>query len=212
MCNVIGQIIKNQKSGWLKKITWVPEKTLSHDGETYIKCLQVNLKNETIEFEACFRGAITSGWVKSLPDMGHWFEEVVAGAFLDAAGGDIADIRVGLRWGWLNAQPNDKFFRNDLDVVVLWKGHYIGVSCKIGVQEDALEKERADILAITRTGLGRFALPVIVRGGIKSKFAGTEAKKTLRTEPMELGMSLLGEKRELNILMVKLLLERRSID
>lgn len=210
MCNVIGQIIKSEKSGWLKKIKWEAEKTLQHDGKNYIKCLQVDRQNEAIEFDACFQGHIASGWVKSLPDMGHWFEEVVAGAFLNAGGRDIEDIRVGLRWGWLHAQQNSRHFRNDLDIVVLWKGHYIGVSCKIGVQEDALEKERTDVIAVTRTGLGRFALPVIVRGGIKPKEASRVAEATLRTEPMELGMSLLSERTAMNVLMVSLLVARRT--
>lgn len=217
ICKVIALIMKNTSMGvppkesWPKPLVWAPGVKIVHDRGNYIKCMQIDEKNEQVEFEASFNGQKEQGWIKSLPHTGHWFEEVVAGAFLAAGGSEIEDVRVGLRWDWLHKNPDGVQFRNDLDVVVLWKGHYIGISCKTGSDDATLEMERPAVIAVTRTGLGRFALPVIARGGIKPKGAQRKAEATLRTEPMELGMSLLSERNILSLLINKFFIERRTV-
>ena len=217
ICKVIALIMRNTSMGvppkesWPKPLVWAPGVKIVHDHGNYIKCIQIYEKNEQVEFEASFNGQKEQGWIKSLPHTGHWFEEAVAGAFLDAGGSEIEDMRVGLRWDWLHKNPDGVHFRNDLDVVVLWKGHYIGISCKTGSDDATLEMERPAVIAVTRTGLGRFALPAIVRSGVKPKLAVKKAETSLKTEPMEVGMSLLSEKSNLNLLINKHFIERRTV-
>jgi len=218
MSKVIAKIVANTSKGWTDSSQWPIDKDnpwragvrICHNERNYIKCLKVDSRGEKIEFEASCDGKIETGWIKSRPGEGHWFEEVAAGAFLDAGGAEIQDIRVGLRWDWLHKEPNKRAFRNDLDVSVLWKGQYIGVSCKTGKVN--LDEEGPAIVAVTRTGLGRFGISVIIRKGIKPRDSYRYAQETSRIEPMELGMSLLGDRGAINRLMVMLLSMRRKTE
>lgn len=133
--------------------------------------------------------------MRSKPDKGHWLEEVVAGTLLKYFSRDITDMRVGLRWDWLGKKTADGVFRTDMDIIVSWKGTYLGIEVKSGIKNDPnnLEKIRGSIMAETREGLGRFAVPVLIRGNFSAD--PTEAlqysEKSIAWEPLEIGLNCL---------------------
>ena len=105
---------------------------------------------------------------------------------------------------------NPDIFRTDIDIALLWKKHYVGISCKLAANEEKLDEARSEIMAETRAGLGRFALPILVRGGINRGIAVREAEKSLPREPMEIGLCLLDDPNTLSNLMEEALKAKQT--
>jgi hypothetical protein len=79
-----------------------------------------------------------------------------------------------------------------------WKGQFIAISCKLGTKPDELDKWQTEIMAEARAGLGRFALPVLVRGGIPDKDARDIAGDSIEKGFLEIGLTLLNDQGLLN--------------
>ena len=97
---------------------------------------------------------------------------------------------------------------------MLWSGYYVCVSVKLGVKKKdgrPLELVRAEIMAEARAGLGRFALPVLVRGGIPHWQAETIARESIDKEPLEIGLCLLDQPALLRELIEKAMEARRTL-
>jgi hypothetical protein len=131
------------------------------------------------------------------PKSGRWFEEVAAGALLHRFPRQIKDMRVGVRWAWLGQSENSRHFRTDLDILLRWENAYLGIECKLAVPNDQamLEDICATVMAETRVGLGRFALPILLRGSFPKDLKQTEAitQATVKMEPLEISLSYLSK-------------------
>lgn len=196
-------------------LPWSKGKKVEVDQQNFIRCLEVDEVNTKIKFEACYNQKESDPeYVNCENTIGHWLEEPVAGAFLAAGGNRIKDIRAGVRWDWLHKKERNDFFRTDIDVLLNWKGVYIGISCKLGgSNKKKLEDARAEIMAEARAGLGRFALPVLVRGGIKKKEAETMAKKSIKEGgPLEIGLCVLNQPGTLNTLVEEAINNLRTLN
>jgi hypothetical protein len=200
LINIIVRKVKNSPTGSLHlELPWKVGTGIIFSDKNYIKCIDVNPNSQEIGFETCLNGIMQSGSIKSPPgDVGLWFEEAVAGAFIAAGGEKISDLRVGVRWDWLNRGVPEKVFRTDVDIAMQWKGQFIAISCKLGTKPDELDKWQTEIMAEARAGLGRFALPVLVRGGIPDKDARDIAGDSIEKGFLEIGLTLLNDQGLLN--------------
>lgn len=198
--NIIASYSKKNAKGKIEApVPWDGGAEIFLNEENYIKCTGINPGKEEVSFEVSFNRVNESGSVTSPPDdLGRWLEELVAGAFLAAGGSKITDLRVGMRWDWLENFVPANVFRTDVDIVAQWKGQYIAISCKLGVKAEELEEWRAEIMAEGRAGLGRMALPVLVRGGIPHKKAERIAGKSIQNGFLEIGLTLLNDHALLN--------------
>jgi hypothetical protein len=101
---------------------------------------------------------------------GFWLEPLAAAAILNAGRKKVKDLIVGPRWMplWWKPQMNYHKHRTELDIIVNWGGHVLGVSCKQGFgksPEDRVHrfsKACTDISGIARTVMGRFCLPILI--------------------------------------------------
>jgi len=185
---------------------WDKGKKIFLDPSNYILCRDVDLQNNTLTFEVCRNGKNLTGTVKAKPEGGFWIEEAVAGAFLMAGGKKIKDIRVGVKWPWLGqSQKKSDIHRTEIDIVMIWKDHYICISCKTGIKKDngeqILFETTNEIMAEARAGFGRFAVPVIVRGGIMTGQEKKVADDSLKQDGiLQIGLGLLNQSNTLNSL------------
>lgn len=219
----IGEIIseKTKESGKLEFIDinnnpillpWSKGHRLWLDNENYVQCLEIDSVNKRIKFQVRYKGVDTSpDYIKGDPAYtGLWLEEPVACGFWEAGKYSIKDIRAGLRWAWLHEDANRSDFRTDLDILLNWEGVYLGISCK---SHRANYSDKAEIMAEARAGLGRFALPVIVTGGIKYAEAKQIAEKSIRDGgPLEIGLCLLNESNQLKELTEKAIKNLRTLE
>jgi hypothetical protein len=122
---------------------------------------------------------------------------VAAGALLHRFRRQIKDMQVGVRWAWLGKEENSPHFRTDLDILLRWENAYLGIECKLAVPNDQamLEDICATVMAETRVGLGRFALPILLRGSFPKDLKKTEAitQATIQMEPLEISLSYLSK-------------------
>jgi len=209
--NVAGVVaaISQNKNGYFPFTNWKKGIQLpQYKKKYYLKCLNVNLSNEEIHFEVFYHKQKSRGVLHGTPKGGHWLEEVVAGAFLKACRkDDIPDLHVGIVWPWFGQDPGTypnqrkKFFRTELDVVLIWRKHYVCISCKLGKNEEKLKDIHSEIIGEARECFGRFALPVLVRGGISGKKAYSHALDTMDKEPLEISLCLLNRPDELKNLL-----------
>lgn len=100
-------------------------------------------------------------------DDGFWLEEVTAYGLWKAGQGRNLDLLMNVSWSWkVDGASKKGKFRSELDAALNWNGAFLGVSCKQGYQArtaaEQYAKARDDVIAVTRTGLGRFALPVLI--------------------------------------------------
>lgn len=185
---------RHPRGGVKFDLPWAQGKRFPKNGDRYIKCKE--LDNDKIIFEIPNGQAVTSGIIRcdDPNDPGKWLEEPVAAAFILAAGSEIKEMRLGVKWNWLNNKQVGNHFRTELDIILQWNGHFIGISCKRsgGLEED-LENYRNEIMAEARAGLGRFAIPILVRGNIPYKQAMSVAKESLKDGPLEIGLCLLNQ-------------------
>ncbi len=103
---------------------------------------------------------------KTLQD-GFWLEPVVAYGFLQAGREKIIDMMLNIAWSWDAVQGKGETFHGELDAVINRGGNFLGVSCKQGYSghEDpvsAYEQAKTDVIGVSKFGLGRFAVPVLV--------------------------------------------------
>lgn len=101
-------------------------------------------------------------------NQGFWLEPVVAYGLWRAGGDDIWDMHLNLGWSWdqFANESSEAYFHSELDVGINWKGVFLGVSCKQGYHgnnhAEELERARTEVIGVTRYGLGRLSLPVLV--------------------------------------------------
>ncbi|MBI4531996.1 MAG: hypothetical protein HY709_10815 [Candidatus Latescibacteria bacterium] len=91
---------------------------------------------------------------------GFWFEEVVANAFLKI---QPKEVQVGVKWAWPRedlAQPGSH--KDEVDVLVQYKGRFLAVSCKTG-RNISISEAAQEIEAVTLKNLGRFGIPIFIR-------------------------------------------------
>lgn len=133
------------------------------------------------------------------PRDGRWFEEVAAGALLCQFPEKIKDMQVGVRWAWLERGDAGPHFRTDLDILLRWDHAYVGIECKLAVPNDPdrLEDICNGVMAETRAGLGRFALPVLLRGSFPRDLqrAAHITEASIEMEPLEISLAFLAKKR-----------------
>ncbi len=168
-----------------------------------------------LELGVNFNKADSKCYVSGDLGKGHWLEEVVAVAFLQAGEKQISDMRVSVKWKWLGHKrtgwKND-MPRDEIDVILVWQGQYIAVECKNFLTEsDDINAVKAEMIARTKKCLGCFALPVLVRGGIPPNDATRIADESVESQPLEIGLSLLNQPNTLKTLIEKALKENRTI-
>lgn len=163
-----------------------------------ITCKEINIQKQKLKFSVVHNKQSCQVEIRSKPEGGFWLEPLIAAAFLSASSQRVPyridDMRVGLRPAVLYQTEDQDKFRADIDIALLWQGQYIGVSCKSFIDEgdiEELEATRSEIIAETRKTLGRFALPVLVRGGIPPGIAKERAEESIELEPLEIALSLL---------------------
>ena len=94
-------------------------------------------------------------------DGGAWLEQVVAAALVNA-GAD--EVFLNLEWDWPpGVMVPEEGPRDELDVAARFGPHLFAVSCKLGAKSVSPRKQAAEVEAVARTCLGRFAVPVLVR-------------------------------------------------
>ncbi len=177
---------------------WKPGSTFpinkkASTGDKFIRCIRVDTAREEIEFEATYNKNKQTGVIHSPPNSGQWLEEPVAAAFMAAGGKNITDARISIKWPWTGDSGSESFARTELDVILIWKSSYLVVSCKSSPPPEKLKRDRTEIMAEAREGFGRFAIPVIVRAGIKKSKAEQIARDSIYREPLEIGMCLLNQ-------------------
>ncbi|MBI3977278.1 MAG: hypothetical protein HY331_03745 [Chloroflexi bacterium] len=89
---------------------------------------------------------------------GHWFESVIAAAFL-AAGAD--EVLTGVRVPWPGGAAADQPTMNEIDVLVRLGHRFLAVSCKTEQVKDVSRALR-EIADVARRTLDRRAVPVLV--------------------------------------------------
>ena len=94
---------------------------------------------------------------------------------------------------------------------MIWRKHYVCISCKLGVKEKELEDIHSEIIGEARECFGRFALPVLVRGGIPSDQAYPHAKNSIAKEPLEISLCLLNRPSELRELLDEAIRKKSTI-
>jgi len=204
---VVATIAQQRKGVFpVHQATWKKNHTLPRgSSEFYLKCLNVKESKEEITFEVYYNRQKSSGMIHGVPYGGHWLEEVVAGAYLKACGADITDLRVGIKWPWhdQDSATNAKNeFKTELDVIFIWRQYYVCISCKLGENKKEIEDIKSEIRAETRECFGRFALPVLVKGGIPGgNEAYNHALNTMDSEPMEISLCLLNRPNDLKNLL-----------
>jgi len=184
-----------------------PENSKKH----YLKCISVDLQKEEMKFEACHNKKSQEGIIKGVPDTGHWLEEAIASSFLQAGGNNVKDLRVGIKWPWVHQKEFSHHFRTEIDIVMIWKQSYICISCKMAAGKKFLDEVRSEIIAETRAGFGRFALPILVRGGIPKKISELHAIETIEAEPMEISLCLLNNTGAIHKLIERALSQKMSV-
>ena len=93
---------------------------------------------------------------------GYWLEPLVAYAFIRHHSKLINEVLIGVEWDWLDVKPTrNSSFRTEIDVILLWRGKPIAISCKTSLKKGRFTA-REEITAVARTGLGHFCLPVLV--------------------------------------------------
>lgn len=94
---------------------------------------------------------------------GCWVEPLVAWAFLRHHRKLIDEVIIGLEWDWLDILPTpEEIHRTEIDIVLHWRNKIVAISCKTAVSRQDLSNKKEEIIAVARTGLGRFCLPVLV--------------------------------------------------
>lgn len=180
----------------------------------YIVCTQTDEINHKLFFNVFHNGQnpLTGDVGAQKFDGGFWLEEPVTGAFSRAGGTKIKDIRVGVKWPW---QDNQSVQRTEIDCVIIWKYHYICISCKTGARqrnENILTETINEIAAEARAGFGRFAIPVIVRGHIAKDIAKAVCTKSLEKHGvLQIGLSILNQPNTLNELIDKAIKEYQTL-
>lgn len=208
MCSkVIGQSVWDEtkinlvrKNGTPANVLGAGVRVVSKKG--FLECLDAN----TMRFRVCIGKKCKVGTLRGRPDKWHWLEEIVAGAFLAEGGSKIREMAVGIEWSWLHPE-NRGDPRAEIDIAMRWEDHYVCVSVKKSgrygadptAQSSPVLQHGLSIMAETRVGFGRFALPVLTRGGISKEHAEGIANASLDLEPLELGLSLMVYPRRRNL-------------
>lgn len=105
-------------------------------------------------------GLKAQGWLPVVG--GAWLERVVAAACVEA-GAD--EVWLNLEWDWPPGEPPAPRHgpRSELDVAARFGWQLFAFSCKLRTKGGMTRRYAAEIEAIASTGLGRFAIPVLVR-------------------------------------------------
>jgi hypothetical protein len=204
---VVSTIAQKRKGVFpVHQASWKKNHTLPREpSKFYLKCLNVKESKEEMTFEVYYNKQKTIGMIHGVPYGGHWLEEVVAGAFLEACGAEITDLRVGIKWPWhdqSSATNATDEFKTELDVIFIWRQYYVCISCKLGENKKEIEDIKSEIRAEARECFGRFALPVLVKGGIPGgDQAYNYAMDTMDSEPVEISLCLLNQPNKLKNLL-----------
>jgi hypothetical protein len=95
------------------------------------------------------------------PGGGGWLERVVAAALVKA-GAD--EVWLNLKWEWPAGEPAPAGGpRDELDVAARWGADIFAFSCKLRARNITPLRQAAEVEAVARTCLGRFAIPAVVR-------------------------------------------------
>jgi len=181
-----------------------------------IVCKAVEADQSKMIFQVTVNGITLEGLLKGPPKEGFWLEEIVAGAFLEAGGKDIEDMRTNIRWAWPNQRPGNNAHRTELDMAIIWngekKGAIVAVSCKLVIKKENVEQNHREIVAEARANFGRFALPVIVRGGISHRDPFKHACERIeqKIEPLEIDLRLINKPNKLRELIEISLINNRT--
>lgn len=170
----------------------------------HILCLEIEPEKKRVLLQPEVNGKKAKPfWVKyDANRKGIWLEEIIAGAFKNAEGktSRIDDMIIGIKWDWLDKRTH-KHQRTELDVIIMWQGHYICVSCKYGmenIEERVLNRWCADIIAEARACFGRFAIPILVRGGIPERDLDKTIKLSLEEWGiLDIGLGLLSKQEKI---------------
>ncbi|MBN1830352.1 MAG: hypothetical protein JW884_14570 [Deltaproteobacteria bacterium] len=165
-------------------------------------------------------GTIAGTWGNQNQDgerrlSGTWLEEPIAAAFIAARGRNqqVLDLCMGPRWAWQRTQNGE--FKTEIDIVLLWQGHYICISCKRGGDHytpEELEAIRSEIVTEAKANLGRFAVPVLVRGGIPVTDLMNEANESVEEgRPLEIGLGLLDQRETLRKLVEAAIASNKTV-
>ncbi len=184
-------------------IEWQPgAKIEDSQKKKSVVCTAISPPTGTMELKVKDGQQEYSGRVLYNPDNprdGRWFEEVAAGALLYHFPKRIKDLRIGVRWAWLGSTDAGPHFRTDLDILLRWDNAYVGIECKLGAikNPDILEDICNGVMAETRAGLGRFALPVLLRGSFPRDLqqAAQLTEASIEMEPLEISLAFLAKQR-----------------
>jgi hypothetical protein len=98
---------------------------------------------------------------------GAWLERVVAAALVNT-GAD--EVFLNIEWAWPSGVTVPKEGpQNELDVAARFGSDLFAVSCKLRAKGVSLRKQAAEVEAVARTCLGRFAVPVVVRVQLRER-------------------------------------------
>ena len=176
-----------------------------------LKCTNVDSEREKLKFLVHLKGhQPLTGTLKSKPDTGHWLEPIVAAAFLRAGRDKITDLAVGIKWDWPKKKKSESF-RTEIDVALVWEHQYLGISCKLGVEKGYFQKVRNEIMAEARTNFGRFAVPVLVRGGIRATHCVNIAQSSTKSELLQIPLPILDQSELIAGLVEKFLKNKRTV-
>lgn len=191
--------------------TWQPDIELPLDNTSGIRCLAIKDqgKKKIFKFLVRYRRQECEVEYPSYIGTGYWLEPLVAVAFLNASTSRepyvLEDLVTGLRLYQTKGKIKTPLV--EIDVILYWQQQHIAVSCKSGKIE---ETDRQEIITEARRTLGRFALPVLVRGGIPHARAKEVAEASIHREPLEIGLSLLKDAGYLRDLIERALQAKRT--
>lgn len=143
------------------------------------------------------------------PDSNVWFEEVVAGAFLNAGDKVVTDACVGALW----RNIEERTTLTELDAILRWDENFLAISCKLGFS-DCSERSANEIAAEAKAKLGRRAIPVLVSVHLPSDIEAAKGHALTTAEEsivVEIAPSLLDQPDILREVIDKAIKSRRTI-
>ena len=139
-----------------------------------------------------------------------WFEQLVAGYLVKIfKNRKNFDLRWSLEWPNI-AKRNLK--RTEIDIVMSYDNCFLGISCKLGVKKAKpdIEAAKSEIMSEAKENLGRFAIPLLVRGDIfPYHHAKQLAQDSIYSEPLELGVCLFNNEKYCIDIINRYIIERR---
>lgn len=181
---IVDQLFKLSEGVIIGRSKWLKVNSVVVQDGT--ECLRITTKFN--DFHST--GILISPLVNDKKSM-IWFEHLIAGYLVKIfQNRKNFDLQWGVEWPQLQKR---ELTRTEIDIIMSFDHYFLGISCKLGVKKTKpeIDSVRAEIITEAKENIGRFAIPVLVRGDIQPSQAKKIAQESLESEPLEIGACLL---------------------